>query len=559
MCCLHVTLHNGGSSIICILCNAPIVIFRCVTPYGVGSGVAIRVVASTLSSVYGHPWSYDAPMIASVTPPRLHPVGGDMLSIRGVNFGWSPAVSTVTVGGRPCVIVANETTWQDDAITCISPVGVSENASVTVMVAGLVSAQTVDAHYHGPTVTSMAPIFVGTAGGDVLVINGTDFATRRDSGTDVAVVLSRSIGVSRSSIDCSVIDARPGSILCAVPEGSGTGWAVTVSNVDVTGGGRRLSAPAALTVSYRPPTVTALAVIGDHAAMAGGFVIRVEGLDLSTTPVVYVGELLCGDVVVVEPHVSLQCRAPPGRVGVSPSAVRVEVDGQWSHATDAHIVTYDGPTVSLVTPSVLDAVESTSRPAVTISGVNFGLPVVSDGRHTFSVSANHTITVGGVPCDRIVWTSDSTLQCHIGGVFAVGRYDVVVSVGGVPSASSSSSSSSMPQPEVSTVRFACGRGYYGTVGELCRQCPEGGVCEGGDAYPVAQVGYYPMTTTSFVQCVPVEACLGGSQAVCAQWYTGYRCADCDVGGYRYCNGYCTIHIHLLVLLAPDRLLSTCPR
>jgi hypothetical protein len=108
------------------------------------------------------------------------------------------------------------------------------------------------------------------------------------------------------------------------------------------------------------------------------------------------------------------------------------------------------------------------------------------------------------------------------------------------------------------VTMQCSAGYYGAVGSRCTSCPEGGVCDGGLAMPVAGEGFFPAVTPTrsdsdggsgssesrtfeFVQCTPPEACIGGDNATCAPLYKADRCSDCVVGAYRCGTCHCQRH------------------
>ena len=84
----------------------------------------------------------------------------------------------------------------------------------------------------------------------------------------------------------------------------------------------------------------------------------------------------------------------------------------------------------------------------------------------------------------------------------------------------------------STVLLLCPSGYFTGLNQLCQVCPTGAACDGGFSLPAALTGYFPVSATAFVQCTPVEACLGGLNATCSALYTGPRCGDCAVGAYR---------------------------
>ena len=96
------------------------------------------------------------------------------------------------------------------------------------------------------------------------------------------------------------------------------------------------------------------------------------------------------------------------------------------------------------------------------------------------------------------------------------------------------------------LRLECPAGYFGGNGDTCQQCPEGAVCHGGVADPVSDTGFYPLSRTQFVQCEPIDACVGAANytavqshgtASCASNYVGVRCSTCAMGSYRL-NGGC---------------------
>ncbi len=108
----------------------------------------------------------------------------------------------------------------------------------------------------------------------------------------------------------------------------------------------------------------------------------------------------------------------------------------------------------------------------------------------------------------------------------VGVYNVTVVVAGVASVTAAA------------VSAVCPSGYYGVSGEVCEPCPVGAVCNGYGSEPEATPGYFRIARAEFANCLPAEACMGGADSVCAELYTGVRCAECRQGAYRYKAG-CT--------------------
>lgn len=112
--------------------------------------------------------------------------------------------------------------------------------------------------------------------------------------------------------------------------------------------------------------------------------------------------------------------------------------------------------------------------------------------------------------------------------------------------------SAIENPAFSAV---CTEGWYGQVGELCVQCPEGSHCPGGFAEPSALLGFWKLNlpvvlnlrTGEFnelcdkkrrarehcpfiIPCDPPDSCLGENK--CSERYSGVRCALCRSGFYR---------------------------
>lgn len=131
--------------------------------------------------------------------------------------------------------------------------------------------------------------------------------------------------------------------------------------------------------------------------------------------------------------------------------------------------------VTSVEPSVVDAValQGSSRPrsVLTLHGVNFCTPDNS------GQALNHTVVLGQQACMVVVWASDSEVSCALdpGVEFAVGRYNLSLTVGGQPS---------LPVG----VEVQCPEGTYGRPGDLCTPCPAGAVCKGRSAEPVSSPG-----------------------------------------------------------------------
>eukprot|EP00161_Ancyromonas_sigmoides_P007693 TRINITY_DN1941_c0_g1_i1.p1 TRINITY_DN1941_c0_g1~~TRINITY_DN1941_c0_g1_i1.p1 ORF type:complete len:2874 (-),score=743.10 TRINITY_DN1941_c0_g1_i1:38-8659(-) len=85
---------------------------------------------------------------------------------------------------------------------------------------------------------------------------------------------------------------------------------------------------------------------------------------------------------------------------------------------------------------------------------------------------------------------------------------------------------------------ACKDGFYDPTeaggGVACLACPEGGICAGGNAAPIAQPGYWYDGTAvgAFLKCDGTTQCPGGTALTCGEGHSGRVCSICDPGWYK---------------------------
>ena len=214
-----------------------------------------------------------------------------------------------------------------------------------------------------------------------------------------------------------------------------------------------------------------MAAVGPLRPTTGGFAVTVSGADFSTIATVTVSGLPC--TVQQCANDTVVCVAPPRRID-TPAAVVVTVDGQRSDTTA--VLAYDAPVVDGTSPTLADArAASPTRAAVNVHGRNFGARVVAG--HT--VAALPLVFVSGAACASVQWPDDDLLVCTLPTVdLPVGPQNVTVAV----------------QDDVSAVftglALECDAGYYGDVGQYCKPCPAGAVCNGGGDEPIALPGFF---------------------------------------------------------------------
>eukprot|EP00286_Rhodomonas_abbreviata_P024671 CAMPEP_0181298334 /NCGR_PEP_ID=MMETSP1101-20121128/5726_1 /TAXON_ID=46948 /ORGANISM="Rhodomonas abbreviata, Strain Caron Lab Isolate" /LENGTH=495 /DNA_ID=CAMNT_0023403347 /DNA_START=283 /DNA_END=1766 /DNA_ORIENTATION=+ len=137
----------------------------------------------------------------------------------------------------------------------------------------------------------------------------------------------------------------------------------------------------------------------ENGPTAGGTIITIGGMNFGTgsgnvQPRIVVGGSPCPQVVWVS-STSVLCETPEG-VG-SNKPVTVSVNGETSAMNGASVFKYDAPSVLAIEPGHGSAAGGTM---VTIVGNNFG-----------ATNNNPSVTIGGRPCQSVVWLSNTKLQC----------------------------------------------------------------------------------------------------------------------------------------------------
>mmetsp|Transcript_32796 Transcript_32796/g.79456 ORF Transcript_32796/g.79456 Transcript_32796/m.79456 type:complete len:350 (-) Transcript_32796:640-1689(-) len=146
----------------------------------------------------------------------------------------------------------------------------------------------------------------------------------------------------------------------------------------------------------------------------GGTIITIGGTnfgsaDSNIQPRVTVGGVACPSVVWVSQS-SVLCETPDG-VGADRTVV-VEVGSRQSAPSAQSKFRYDSPKVLGIEPAHGPAKGGTM---VTVAGVNFG-----------ETNSNPSVTVGGRPCQSVVWLSDKKLTCVTPSGTGVGDVRVFV-------------------------------------------------------------------------------------------------------------------------------------
>jgi hypothetical protein len=247
-------------------------------------------------------WAYVTPTVTAVTPN----VGwnGDVVTVTGTHFGGN---ITVLFGAVPATGVTVNATA--NSLTATAPVG-ADGTTVDVHVqnlAGLSAISKGDKFTYkkppAPTVTSVSPNTGKQAGGDTVVITGTNF------GANPTV----KFGTATATV-------QPGGTATTVtvlsPAGTGTVDVTVTSTV-----GTSATNPNDRFAYGVPPAVTSVTPNGGPAS--GGTPVAITGTNFTASSVVFFGGSLATSVVFVD-ATHLTAISPPG-IGT----VDVQVQSQY--------------------------------------------------------------------------------------------------------------------------------------------------------------------------------------------------------------------------------------
>ncbi len=139
-------------------------------PAGAGTGRAVSLTVGGQTTPPGLAFSYNPPLINTVSPISGPTAGGQLMTIDGGNFG--PSAPTVTIGGAACAVQSSSHT----SITALTPAGQGSRPLV-VTVAGQTSPGGWSYFYDAPFITGISPVYGPAEGGAPLIIDGQNFGT----------------------------------------------------------------------------------------------------------------------------------------------------------------------------------------------------------------------------------------------------------------------------------------------------------------------------------------------------------------------------------------------
>jgi hypothetical protein len=343
---------------------------KCTIPSGEGAGLSIGVSDGTRLSLATSTFSYEKPVIASVSPAKFGTAGGSM-QITGTNFGLSPSVA---IDGNVCAV----STATHTSITCTVAPGEGSGHLITIT-AGNQSARD-EAHpiaYEVPAISTVS---------SPSTQNGTIDIAGSNLGITPVVIID-------DSLPCTVVTHDAAHITCNAPAGQGRGHKLRV----IAGNQTSLDA----TFDYRKPTL--FGVNPTSGLTSGGYELVLPGSDFGTAgATVTIGGKPCG--VTSQTHTLIKCTAPAGEGRHNDVVVTAA-----SQLSTPVFFDYQPPVISRT-----DTVP-TAGGAMTIDGVNFGL--------------HPSVTFDNVPCAIIGTATHISITCNApADNGAIGPHQVVVTV-----------------------------------------------------------------------------------------------------------------------------------
>jgi len=259
------------------------------TPAG-SVGVKDVVVTTPLGSVTATGMFYYAayPAVAGLSPASGSTAGGTVVTITGTNFTGATAVRFGGVLGTGLTINSSTT------ITVTTPTGTAGLRDV-VVTTPVASATSINGFTYlaPPTITSLSPSSGSVAGGTLVVINGTNFASPAVVTFDGIVCPVNSLFSTTITVTTPAHTAGTKDVVVTTPLGSAT----------AIGG----------FTYWAPPTITSLSPSSGSAA--GGTVVTITGTNFTGATAVTIGGANAMGLTVNSPT-SITVTTPAGTAGV---------------------------------------------------------------------------------------------------------------------------------------------------------------------------------------------------------------------------------------------------
>jgi len=426
----------------------------CAVPAGQGLNVPL-VLTTVASKVASTTFSYQAPVLSSITPSSGSTAGGEIITLTGSSFGLS---GTVQVGANQCLVngALTGTVWGHTSIRCALPAGSGRSNAIRVTVAGQTSGSLMF-NYLPPVVSLLDPANGPTKCNFPVIIHGSNFFS---SGAVVVV------GDTQATIESQTHT----TISCIFPS-LGNGPKPVVVTVD---------GQASFQANFYYDAPSIISLDPSNGPTGGDIPVTLRGASFGTNPNVYINNVL-QSLVGAPTQEMLVVTLPPGEGAAQQFLVTTGVDAL---ASNIFLFNYDAPAVDSISPN--NAAASGNIP-LTITGSNFGL-------------STPTVRIGTLLCP-VVSTTTNVLPHEV--VCTVPRgtglnLAVTLTVAEQTSVANDAARFSYLPPQLSTVSPAVGPTAGGIIITLSGSSfgVTGYVFVGGVACPVVNLQY----SDSHIEC-----------------------------------------------------------
>ncbi len=423
----------------------------CTIPAGSGKmlNVSVSVDNRNASGTLAHAFTYDAPVVTSLSASMGPTTGFPGLVIYGSSFGSEDeAAPTVRIGSTACTSVL----WTSESqVTCAVPAGnngISANVPVSLTQGGQSAASSVAFKYVPPPVitaidaTSSTPSLYSATGG-MISIYGYNFTSSEErtirigqasecreaewvSDTYVTVCFpclpcallfifaleqdSARIFLFACTCTCSCLSTITNSHFnaaqCKVPRGLGVNLPVSLSannGLAVLEKAFNYTAPILKLIAPVVPSTTGAAGVSSSTVAAGTTItVFGEGFgSLDSSPRTRVGSTMCAETRW-QSDSSLTCMIVAG-TGVS---LRITTTIALAEASLAGVISYPLPTLASSVPNGSAIVLPTAGGGqeITVTGQGFGQESSPPG---------YSIRVGQTVCSPTMWDSETQLRCAV--------------------------------------------------------------------------------------------------------------------------------------------------
>lgn len=346
----------------------------CITDYGSGAALAAAVTVAKQVGTRITAFSYDNPVVTSVTRMNGAVSGGTSVTVLGSNFGMENFTPSLSLGSSACAT----SIWSTNTmVTCAVVAGTQISQAVVNMVTKLSGTLQAAFSYDAPVITQSHQTNSPFTGAAVLTMTGVNFGLVDQSA-------SARIGVTFCSATAYVTNT---ALRCTAADGYGKSRPIRAVFGSVV-------ATSMATFTYNAPAVTFTSTV--NLAQNGMATVTVYGTNFASTdisPNLAIGNTNC---VQSQWHsaTALACR-PVGGIGQELS-ITAEVRGMLG--TLASVFSYDAPVLTMLTSK---NGPTTAGSTVTLVGKNFG---------TYS-GHNPVTSIDGSPCIDNTWISYTSVLC----------------------------------------------------------------------------------------------------------------------------------------------------